>query len=137
MENCADSRPRPSRPYQKHEFDLSVVSADISFPSLPKVDMLFAARQFDGDLILDSQRRGARGLVIAGTGSGSVPNADDQIAEALENGLQIVVATRSPYGAATPEREPTVAKSGYVQEIQSRIMVATCNRFWFQSKPDY
>lgn len=41
----------------------------------------------------------------------------------MEQGLQVVVGTRSPYGASSPEREPTYAKSGYVHVIQSRIML--------------
>jgi L-asparaginase len=37
--------------------------------------------------------------------------------------LITVVGTRSPYGASTPGREPTYAKSGYIHLIQSRIML--------------
>jgi L-asparaginase len=80
-------------------------------------------RQFDGQLVLDSLKNGAKGVVIGGTGNGGLPNGSDQVAEALEKGLITVVGTRSPFGASTPEREPTYAKSGYVHLIQARIML--------------
>lgn len=41
----------------------------------------------------------------------------------IAQGLQIVVGTRSPYGASSPSRTPTYAKSGYVHVIQARIML--------------
>jgi L-asparaginase len=99
------------------------VSNDPSFPALPKVDILYAARGFDGRLVLDAQSNGAQGVVIAGTGNGGIPSGQNEIAEALEKGLQIVVGTRSPFGPSTPDRVPTYAKSGYVHVIQSRIML--------------
>jgi L-asparaginase len=115
--------PSPSQPIAKHAFDLEEVSSDSSFPSLPKVDILYAARSFDGKLVLDAQSNGAQGVVIAGTGNGGIPNGQDEIEEALEKGLQIVVGTRSPFGPSTPSRVPTYAKSGFIHVIQSRIML--------------
>lgn len=99
------------------------MSSDPSFPALPKVDILYAARGFDGKLVLDAHANGAQGVVIAGTGNGGIPSGSDEIAEALEKGLQIVVGTRSPFGPSTPSRVPTVAKAGFVHVIQSRIML--------------
>ncbi|KAF2704926.1 Asparaginase/glutaminase [Pleomassaria siparia CBS 279.74] len=113
----------PSQPIAKHEFDLQTVSNDPSFPALPKVDILYAARGFDGKLVLDAQSNGARGVVIAGTGNGGIPSGEDEIASALEKGLQVVVGTRSPFGPSTPSRRPTFAKSGFIHVIQSRIML--------------
>lgn len=113
----------PSQPLFKHYFDISAVSADPSYPALPKVDILYAAREFDGKLVLNAQFNGAQGVVIAGTGNGGVPTGQEEIAEAMEGGLQIVVGTRSPYGPSSPNRTPTYAKSGFVHVIQARIML--------------
>lgn len=113
----------PSTPYQKYFFDIAKVSNDSSYPSLPKVDILYTQREFDGQLVLDCVKNGAKGVVIGGTGNGGIPNGSKQIAQALKMGLITVVGTRSPYGASTPSREPTVAKSGYIHLIQSRIML--------------
>lgn len=113
----------PSQPLSKYYFDISKVSADSSYPALPKVDILYAAREFDGKLVLDAQSNGAKGVVIAGTGNGGIPSGDEEITKALESGLQIVVGTRSPYGPSSPSRTPTYAKSGFVHVIQARIML--------------
>ena len=87
------------------------------------MDILYAAREFDGKLVLDAQANGAEGVVIAGTGNGGIPIGQDEINEALEKGLQIVVGTRSPTGPSSPSRIPTYAKSGFLHVIQSRIML--------------
>lgn len=73
----------PSTPIQKFEFDLGTVNAHSSFPALPKVDILYAAREFDGYSALDAMGRGTEGVVIAGTGNGGLVNGDDQIEEAF------------------------------------------------------
>lgn len=112
-----------SQPLFKHYFDISEVSAHSSYPALPKVDILYAAREFDGKLVLNAQANGAKGVVIAGTGNGGVPSGQDEITEALESGLQIVVGTRSPFGPSSPSITPTYAKSGFVHVIQTRIML--------------
>jgi L-asparaginase len=113
----------PSQPSYKYYFDVDIVSTYPTYPKLPKVDILYAAREFDGKLVLDAHANGAEGVVIAGTGNGGIPSGQEEIAEALENGLQVVVGTRSPYGPSSPARTPTFAKSGFVHPIQARIML--------------
>jgi L-asparaginase len=113
----------PSQPLYKHAFSIDEVSSDKSYPALPKVDVLYATREFDGRLVLNAQANGAQGVVIAGTGNGGIPSGDEEIAEALDGGLQIVVGTRSPYGPSSPSRTPTYAKSGFLHVIQARIML--------------
>ncbi|RDW73571.1 asparaginase [Coleophoma cylindrospora] len=113
----------PSTPYQKYFFDIAIISNDSSYPSLPKVDILYTMREFDGQLVLDCLKNGAKGVVIGGTGNGGLPNGSRQITQALEMGLIIVVGTRSPFGPSSPAREPTYAKSGYIHLPQSRIML--------------
>jgi L-asparaginase len=107
----------------KHEFDIAQVSNHSSYPALPKVDILYAAREFDGELVLNAQSNGAAGVVIAGTGNGGIPNGSANITQALKSGLQVVVGTRSPYGPSSPSRTPTYARSGFIHAIQSRIML--------------
>jgi L-asparaginase len=55
---------RPSTPYQKFFFDIERVSNDSSYPSLPNVDILYTMRQFDGQLVLDCLKNGAKGIVM-------------------------------------------------------------------------
>jgi len=113
----------PSQPLWKHYFDIGQVSKYESFPSLPKVDILYAAREFDGRLALDALANGAKGVVIAGTGNGGIPSGEEQIDEAMEKGLLVVVGTRSPRGPASPDRTPSYATAGLVHPIQARIML--------------
>ncbi|KAJ4383781.1 hypothetical protein N0V86_000624 [Didymella sp. IMI 355093] len=113
----------PSQPLFKHCFDLSLVSSHLSYPALPKVDILYAAREFDGKLILDAQANGAAGVVIAATGNGGLPSGEDKVLEALGKGLQVVVGTRSPFGPSSPSRVPTYAKAGFAHVTQARIML--------------
>ena len=113
----------PSQPIAKRAFSIDTVSEDASFPALPKVDILYAAREFDGKLVLNAQSNGAKGVIIAGTGNGGIPSGEDEIDEALEKGLQIVVGTRVPFGPSSPSTTPTYAKSGFVHVIQARIML--------------
>lgn len=61
--------------------------------------------------------------MIAGTGNGGIPNGGSIINEAIEKGLQVVVGSRSPYGAVSPARKPTFAKTGFVHVIKARIML--------------
>lgn len=87
------------------------------------MDILYAAREFDGKLVLDAHSNGAAGVVIAGTGNGGIPNGQEEVAQALEDGLQIVVGTKAAYGPSSPSRRPTYAKSGFVHVTQARIML--------------
>jgi L-asparaginase len=113
----------PSQPLFKHYFDITAVSNDASFPALPKVDILYAAREFDGRLVLDALANGAKGVVIAGTGNGGLPSGYEEVDQALEKGLQIVMGTRTPFGPSSPARAPSYAKAGLVHPIQARIML--------------
>jgi L-asparaginase len=113
----------PSQPISKHPFSIEKVSTHSSFPALPKVDILYAAREFDGKLVLDTHANGAEGVVIAGTGNGGIVNANKNIQQALEDGLQVVVGTRSPFGPSSPNKIPTYAKSGFLHVIQARIQL--------------
>lgn len=113
----------PSQPLFKYSFDLSIVSNHASYPALPKVDILYAAREFDGKLVLNAQTNGAAGVVIAGPGNGGLPSGLAEITEALESGLQVVVGTRSPFGPSSPYKTPAYAKAGFVHVIQARIML--------------
>ncbi|RMZ69324.1 Asparaginase glutaminase [Pyrenophora seminiperda CCB06] len=113
----------PSRSVWKREFDIEAVSGHETFPALPRVDILYAAREFDGRAALDAVKNGARGVVTAGTGNGGVVNAEESIEEAMKGGLQVVVGTRSPFGPASPARRPSFATAGLLHPVQARIML--------------
>jgi L-asparaginase len=68
-----------------------------------RVDLHVVATGSDGALIRASVQRGARGLVIEGTGAGNVPPlAVPAIAEALEAAVPVVITSRCGAGSVAP-----------------------------------
>jgi L-asparaginase len=81
---------------------------------LPRVDVILTYQDAPGDLITAAIERGARGLVLAGAGSGSLTN--DQtgaLRTALSRGVVVVLASRAPAGFVDPE-EFGQAPAGYL-----------------------
>jgi L-asparaginase len=69
----------------------------------PRVDLHVMATGTDGLLLRASLLRGARGLVIEGTGAGNVtPLAVPAIAEALRSNVPVVIASRCGTGSVAP-----------------------------------
>ena len=107
------------------KFDIDTVSAHSSYPSLPKVDIHYAMREFDGQLVLDSLKNGADGVVIAGTGSGSVVTGAAGTLEAMEEGLIVAVSTRSPNGGEQRSMDWNPLPSSARLRL---ILLFTCSR---------
>ncbi len=77
----------------RSEFDVSTVTA------LPRVDVLLAYQDAPGDLVLASAARGAAGLVVAGTGAGSMSRPQrDAVGSVLDRGVAVVVTSRTGGG---------------------------------------
>jgi L-asparaginase len=69
----------------------------------PRVDLHVMATGSDDALIRASLQRGARGLVIEGTGAGNVPPlAVPAIADALKAGVPVVITSRCGAGSVAP-----------------------------------
>lgn len=69
----------------------------------PAVDLHVMAAGTDGGLIRASIARGARGIVVEGTGCGNVPPlAAEAMKVAVESGLAVVVASRCGSGPVAP-----------------------------------
>ena len=69
----------------------------------PRVDLHVMATGADGALLRASLQRGARGLVIEGTGAGNVPPlAVPAIEEALKANIPVVIASRCGSGSVAP-----------------------------------
>lgn len=86
------------KPVNKPSFDLSEVE------SLPRIDIIYGYQDVDDVLIQASIDAGAKGIVIAGSGNGSIPDRMDQAVEdAMSNGIPVVRATRTGNGVVTPK----------------------------------
>ncbi|KAF1020389.1 MAG: L-asparaginase [Paracidovorax wautersii] len=90
----------PATPTGKLFFDVSRVT------TLPKVVILYAYQDQDAALIDAAIRDGAKGIVIDGSGNGSVNSAvKKRIAELDQQGFPVVRATRTNSGVVTPKTE--------------------------------
>jgi L-asparaginase len=70
---------------------------------VPQVDLHTMAAGLDGTLVAASVARGARGLVVEGTGAGNVPpTVVPVLRAALLAGLAVVVVSRCPEGRVFP-----------------------------------
>ena len=81
---------------------------------LPRVDILYGHEGDDGALIEAALRAGAKGIVYAGMGNGSIPSdAEKALAKASEKEIIIVRASRSNAGPVVPA-EPSYAAAGFI-----------------------
>lgn len=85
---------RPSRRHtHRSEFDPATID------SLPQVDIVMSYLGASGDLIAAAHENGAKGLVVAAAGAGSAtPDQSDAIKKLIEEGVVVVVATRTGAG---------------------------------------
>ena len=81
------------------EFDIEQISR------LPRVEIVMAYQGASGDLIRAAVDRGADGIVIAGAGAGSTSAGQrDAIAYAAEQGVSVVMTSRTGGGRIAPQR---------------------------------
>jgi L-asparaginase len=78
----------------KSEFDVTAIA------ELPRVDVLLSYQGAPGDLIRAAVEHGAKGIVIAGVGTGGTSGTQGQgIAAAVEQGAFVVTTTRTGSGS--------------------------------------
>lgn len=106
----------PATPVGKPFFDVSRLEA------LPKVVILYSYQDQDVALLDAAVNSGAKGIVIAGTGNGSVPTAlKAKITELMEKGIPVVRSTRTGSGFVTSKPEGIGA--GYFNPQKARILL--------------
>lgn len=107
----------PTTPTNKPHFDITDTD------SLAQVDILYGYQDVDGSMIESSIANGAEGIVIASTGNGSIPDRmDDAVAEAMENGIPVVRASRTGNGIVSP-KELGIG-SGVYNPQKARILLS-------------
>ncbi|KAL4891226.1 Asparaginase/glutaminase [Aspergillus ambiguus] len=106
----------PVEPTGKMTFDVRNVS------SIPRVDILYSYQDMHNDTLYDAVRNGAEGIVIAGSGAGSVSSSfDSAIADMVESyGIPVVASTRTGNGEVPPSDEARIG-SGYLNPQKSRV----------------
>lgn len=67
---------------------------------------------------------GAKGLVLAGTGAGSIASGvTPYLEEAEQRGVPVVVSTKTNAGAAPPRGSGPTVGSGFLNPVKSRIQL--------------
>ncbi|MBE6095709.1 MAG: asparaginase [Schwartzia succinivorans] len=121
----AFSRAPLRRPKSEALFDLGDVSA------LPRVDILYGHEGDDGALAFAAEKAGAKGLVYAGMGNGSIPTeAEKALAKIAGRGVIVVRASRSCGGEVTSSvpfsDEAGFIESGALNPQKARVLLRLC-----------
>ncbi len=100
---------------------------------LPRVDVVYSYAGADGAAVDALVAAGARGLVVAATGRGSVPPAQrEAVQRAVARGVVVVVGSRAgagsvPVGAGTRRREgaeaPSTVGAGDLTAQKARVLL--------------
>ncbi|KAG7529467.1 hypothetical protein FFLO_05643 [Filobasidium floriforme] len=102
------------QPTFKETFDISSVN------ELPMVDVLYGHQSFDWKLIQEAIDNGAKGIVIAGTGAGSLSDLTIiEVERLLKQGFPIVASTKINEGAVPAGRDWISA--GFLNPVKARI----------------
>ncbi len=106
----------------KTEFDTKNVT------KLPKVYIICGHADDDGALVKAATEIGAKGIVYAGTGNGSVHFAAEKVlAQAAKSGVAVIRATRVPIGAVIPAEQSYIdagfIDSGTLSPQKARILL--------------
>ena len=82
--------------------------------ALPRVDILYGYAGDDGTLVDTCVRAGAKGIVYAGMGNGSIPaDAEKALAKAAAGGIAVVRASRTMSGAVV-SAESSYESAGFI-----------------------
>ncbi|PMH17751.1 L-asparaginase [Vibrio breoganii] len=106
----------PAKVMGKPTFDVSKLE------TLPKVDIVYSYQNMGPEIIDAIVESGADGIVVAGSGNGSVPSAvRERISQLNEDGYPVVLSTRTGSGFVTAKSH--AIGSGVLNPQKARIML--------------
>lgn len=106
----------PAEPTNKPGFDISNID------SLPKVDILYGYQDVDSSLLTAAIDNGAKGIVLAFPGNGTVPKRMDKaVKKAMADGIPVIRSTRTGNGIVSP-KEMGIG-SGVYNPQKARILL--------------
>jgi len=106
----------PAKPVNKPHFDVSKLD------SLPKVVILYSYQDEDVALLDAAVANGAKGIVFAGTGNGSLSKGmEDKVVELMGRGIPVIRSTRT--GSGWVSDIDTGIPSGCFNAQKSRILL--------------
>ena len=94
-----------------HETEFDVSKLD----KLPRVEILYSHANEDAVLVDAAVKAGAKGIISAGTGNGSMhEDAEVGLANAVKKGVIVVRSSRTGSGIVTPEGPANYAQNGFL-----------------------
>ncbi|BGP33925.1 hypothetical protein JCM10296v2_005734 [Rhodotorula toruloides] len=104
-----------SKPTFKQVYDISNVT------ELPHVEIFYSYQGADFELLNTTVANGAKGVVIAGTGAGSLTDAGmSNVDTTVSAGVPVVRSTKINVGFVTPGDYPNTIASGSLNPVKSR-----------------
>lgn len=111
-------------------FDATALQRLLGAAALPRVELIFSHANADGELVRallghTSPAGALRGIVVAGTGNGTVH--DDLLAalrDARANGVEVVVASRCAQGRVVPHAGQPLPDSAGLSPLKARLALA-------------
>ena len=126
-----EGRLRQHRPWpQAQDQALGLARLPLDVSTWPRVEVLMSCAGADGRLVNALRSAGARGIVVAGTGNGSLHHElEAALLEAQADGIKVLRSTRCPQGgvveagaAAQPAlSRPGLPSAGNLTPAQARI----------------
>ncbi|BAE55831.1 Asparaginase/glutaminase [Aspergillus flavus] len=109
----------PVKPTGKTEVDIRNIT------SIPRVDILYSYEDMHNDTLYSAIDNGAKGIVIAGSGSGSVSTPFSAAMEDIttKHNIPIVASTRTGNGEVPSSAESSQIASGYLNPAKSRVLL--------------
>ncbi|KAE8150309.1 Asparaginase/glutaminase [Aspergillus avenaceus] len=93
--------------------------------SIPRVDILYSYEDMHNDTLYSAVENGAKGIVVAGSGAGSVSdsfsNAIDDVVS--KHDIPVVISTRTGNGEVPSSDETSAIASGYLNPAKTRILL--------------
>ena len=101
----------------------------LSVAILPRVVLMTSHADADGEivraLLTQPSERPLRGIVVAGTGNGSVNQSlEDALVEAQASGVRVVRTTRCARGAVLPSPEQALPEISGLSPVKARLALA-------------
>ncbi|KAE8341260.1 hypothetical protein BDV24DRAFT_174902 [Aspergillus arachidicola] len=109
----------PVKPTGKTEVDIRNIT------SIPRVDILYSYEDMHNDTLYSAIDNGAKGIVIAGSGSGSVSTPFSAAMEDIttKHNIPIVASTRTGNGEVPSSAESSQIASGYLNPAKTRVLL--------------
>lgn len=102
-------------PLRKHTYKSKFSKGKITLSSLPRVDIIYGHSNMTTDMVTNSVKHGAKGIILAGVGNGNpYPSVEVALAKAAKKGVIVVRSSRVGSGITTIKGEVNDKKDHFI-----------------------